>query len=138
MDAPCKALCEAVAACVVARDFAGVEALLAPWLRASLSAGEIERAIDRACEGLPAPRAWSLDEGLAGLDELRTPDEFGPPSQGLPEAITAQSYRGWLCIQFRPDASAGDAPNACFDLWLAAVEIEGAHLVGYLEAWEAT
>ncbi len=32
----------------------------------------------------------------------------------------------------------GDGPNVCFDLWLSAVERDGAHAVGYVEAAEAS
>lgn len=138
MESKCEALCEAPAKCVVAQDFDKAHALLAPWLRAAMKPSDIQRMVNDAGEGLPAPRAWTLDEGLLDLEDLRKPDSFGPPSKPIPKEISEKNYKGWLCIQFTPGATDDDGPNVCFDLWLAAVEVGGANRVGYLEAAEST
>ncbi|RIL05772.1 MAG: hypothetical protein DCC71_09140 [Proteobacteria bacterium] len=139
MDAKCRALCETLARAIVARDFAAAHALFAPWLRSALSPAEIQAAVDAQSEGLAhPPRSWTLDEGVVGLDELRTPDPYGPPSSPLSDRITHDDFRGWLQIQFAPDPSVHDEQNVCFDVWLVAVEHEGTFLVGYFEPSEAT
>ena len=138
MDEKCKALCDSMAKCIADRDFNGAHSLLAPWSRATTSADEIQRMVDDAGEGLLPPREWSLDEGMLELDDLRKPDPLGPPSKGLPKEVSAQNYRGWLCIQFRPKPTDGEDQNICFDVWLAAVEHDGIYRVGYIEAWEAS
>jgi hypothetical protein len=138
MESKCEALCEALAKHIVAQDFIKAHSLLAPWLRAAMKPSEIERIIIEAGAGLPAPRAWKLDEGLCELDDLRKPDSFGPPSKPISKEITEDNYKGWLCIQFTPGAADDEEANVCFDLWLAAVEIGGINFVGYLEAAEPT
>jgi len=139
MDEPCKTLCDAFARSLVERDFRAAHALLAPWLRPATSPAEIERALDAQLEGLAhPPRSWSVDEGIVGLDDLRTPDPYGPPSAPLPDAITAQNFRGWLSIQLAPEPNVHEEQNVCCDVWLVAVECEGSLLVGYFEPWEAS
>jgi hypothetical protein len=138
MDSNCEALCEALAQHVVAKDFDKAHVLLAPWLRSAMKPSEIQKMVHDAGEGLPYPTAWTLDEGLAELEDLRKPNEYGPPSTAVSNEISEKNYRGWLCIQFTPGATDDDGPNACFDLWLAVVEIGGVHCVGYIEAAEPT
>lgn len=137
MDRECTDLCEKLARSIVARDYNGVHALLAPWLQAQLSPSDIQRMIDAASEGLEHPaRSWTLDEGMVGLEELREPDGYGPPSQSISREINANNYRGWLSILFEPDPSVHEEQNVCFELWLAAVEHNGVLKAGYLEAVE--
>ena len=139
MESRCKDLCNKLAKCIVTRDFDGAHALLAPWLRSTLSPSAIERMVDAQNEGLVyPPLAWSLGEGILDLEDLRTPDPYGPPSQAISEEIQNENFRGWLHIQFVPDPAVHDEQNVCYDLWLAAVELEGKIVVGYLEAAEAT
>ena len=139
MDKECAALCEKLADCIVKRDFKGAHALLAPWLRTALRPLEIQKMVDAANEGLEhPPHSWTIDEGMAELDELRKPDGFGPPSQALGKEITADNFRGWLSIQFIPEPAVHEEQNICCELWLAAVEHDGAVLAGYLEATEAS
>lgn len=139
MDKHCAALCDSLAACIVKRDFAGAQALLAPWLRATLSADDLEAMVDAAADGLAhPPHDWSADTGLAGLEDLREPDPYGPPSRPLPPEVTATNFRGWLSIQFAPAPAVHEEQNVCYDLWLVAVEHEGRVLAGYVEAAEAS
>lgn len=139
MDDRCASLCNTMARLVVTRDFGGVHALLAPWLRPAMSPEDIERMTAAQSEGLAhPPHSWTIGEGLAGLEDLRTPDPYGPPSNPLPAQITPANFRGWLHIQFLPDPAVHDEQNVCYDLWLAAVEEGGTCLAGYVEAWEPT
>ena len=125
MDDKSKALCDAMARHIVDRNFDGAHSLLAPWLRSTLKPSDIQRMVDDAAEGLPAPGQWTVDEGFLEVDDLRTPDPYGPPSNAVSNEVTKDNYGGWLCIQFTPGEPAEDGPNVCFDLWLAAVERDG-------------
>jgi hypothetical protein len=132
MDAACQSLCNAFAERVVARDFAGAHALLAPWVQAEHSPAALERMFDDAGADLPPPREWSLDSGVMEVDDLRVADEYGPPSQPISDQVTAANYRGWHCIEFKPGENDDDY-DACFDLWLAAVELDAGYRIGFLE-----
>jgi hypothetical protein len=121
VEQKCEALCEALAQRVVERNFAGAHALLAPWLQEKMSPADIESMVDAAAAGSPPARAWVLDEGFLEVEDL------GDDALG----ITGANYRGWLCIQF--SESAKPRSTASFDLWLAAVEHDGAYRVGHLE-----
>ena len=137
MDTKAQAMCDALARHIVDRRFEDAHRLLSPWLRDTMTADDLQRMIDAANEGLPAPRAWTIDEGFLGVDDLREADPYGPPSEPVSPNVTAENFRGWLCIQFKPEPS-GDDANVCFDLWLAAVEERGICLAGYVEAAEAS
>lgn len=127
MEPKCEALCDALAQRVVERNFSGAHALLAPWLQAAMTPADLERMVDQAAEGQARARAWTLDEGFLGVEDLGD----------APGEITGDNYRGWLCIQFNPGQSAEDERNASFDLWLAAVEDDGEYRVGHLEPADA-
>jgi hypothetical protein len=138
MDSDSRSLCEALARAIVERDFDGAHALFAPWLRATVSPTDIQQTVDDRSAELPhPPHSWTTDEGLVGLDDLREPDPYGPPSRPLPDQITAGNFRGWFSIQLAPDPAVHDEQNVCYDVWLAAVEHDGALKVGYFEPWEA-
>ena len=139
METKCEDLCNALAKCIVARDFRGAHSLLVPWYRSTVTPSEIERMVDAQNEGLAhPPHSWTVGEGMVDLDDLRTPDPYGPPSRALPDQITPANFKGWLHIQFAPKPSFHEEQNVCYDLWLVAVEHEGSSMVGYFEAWEAT
>jgi hypothetical protein len=138
MDDKSRALCDALARHIVDRNFGGAHALLAPWLRASMTPADIEQMCDEAGRGLPAPQEWTLDEGFLEVDDLRSPDPYGPPSKAVSDQVTKENYRGWMCIQLKPTESAVDDPNVCYDVWLAVVDQNGAHAVAYFEPAEAS
>jgi len=138
MNDKCRALADTIGQHLVDRDFGGLRAVFAPWLQASMSVADLERMIGGANEGLAPPRTWTVDENPIDLASLREPDGYGPPSKPLPQDITVTNYRGWLCVQFQPDPANPDGFNVCFDLWIAAVEHEGAYRAGYVEAAEAS
>jgi hypothetical protein len=138
MNTQCEHLCNQLAQCIVERDFGRAQTLLAPWLHESHSSASLQQMVDALSEGLAhPPHRWTVDEGMAGLDDLRKPDGYGPPSHALSEEITAENFRGWLSIQLVPAPSVHEEQNVCYDLWLAVVEHHGAMLAGYLEAAEA-
>lgn len=138
MDEPSRVLGSTIAQHIVARDFPAARALFAPWFQESMTAEDLERMIDEANEGLAPPVTWTLDENPMDLASLREVDGFGPPSKPFAPEITDANYRGWICVQFQPDPENEEGFDVCFDLWLAAVDHQGVHRVGYLEAWEAT
>jgi hypothetical protein len=138
MDTKARAMCDALAKHIVDRRFADAHGLLASWLRDTMTPDDLQRMVDAANEGLPAPRVWTIDEGFLGVDDLREADPYGPPSEPVSPKVTAENFRGWLCIQFKPEGSEDDATNVCFDLWLAAVEDQGVCLAGFVEAAEAS
>ena len=138
MNEQCRALADAIGRLVVERDFDAIRARMAPWAASSMDAAAIEQMIDAACEGLAPPVSWSVDESPMDVEGLREPDGYGPPSTAFSPAITPANYRGWLCVQFQPDPDNPDGFNVCFDLWMAAVELDGDLRIGYLEAAEAS
>lgn len=123
MEPKCEALCDALAKRVVERNFDGAHALFAPWLQQKMTPADIERMVDDAAGGGSAAQRWALDEGFLEVEDL------GDAAR----EITGANYRGWLCIQFGPTEGDRARANASFDLWLAAVEVEGDYRVGHLE-----
>jgi hypothetical protein len=89
-------------------------------------------AMDAACKSL----CDALARAIVGLEDLREPDPYGPPSAALPDEITPLNFRRWLNIQLAPEPSVHEEQNVCYDVWLAAVDHDGALRVGYFEAWE--
>jgi hypothetical protein len=138
MDAKCMALANAVGKHVVNREFPDLLDLFAPWLAELFSSADLEDMLDAAGDGLPAPASFTVDEGSMGLEELRTPSDYGPPSRPLSDLITEASFRGWISIQFAPDPKHFDECNVCYDVWMVLVEHEGEMLIGYFEAAEAS
>jgi hypothetical protein len=138
MDSKAQALCDALAKHIVDRRFKDAHALLSSWVSEAMTPDDLQRMVDAANEGLPAPRAWTVDEGFLGVDDLREADPYGPPSEPVSPNVTAENFRGWLCIQFKPEAAEDDAANVCFDLWLAAVEENGVCRAAYVEAAEVS
>ncbi|HEX6790615.1 MAG TPA: hypothetical protein VF247_04825 [Candidatus Krumholzibacteria bacterium] len=121
MEQKCEALCDALAKRVVERNFSGAHALFAPWLQQKMTPADIERMVDGA--GGVSVQQWTLDEGFLEVGDL----------VASAREITDENYRGWLCIQFEPGAGDRARQDASFDLWLAAVEVEGDYRVGLLE-----
>jgi len=139
MDKKCEALCEKLAGFIVKKDFNGARTLLAPWLQPTLTAAALQKMVADASEGLAhPPSSWTVDEGVAELSDLLEPDGLGPPSQKISAEINDRNFRGWISIQFVPDESVHEEQNACFELWVLAVEHQGAVVAGYIEAAEAT
>ena len=132
MDKPVATLCNDFAARVVARDFPGAHALLSPWVQSAMTPAELEAMLDAAGADLPPPREWSLDSGFMEVDDLRTASEYGPPSEPVSAEVTGENYRGWHCIEFKPGENEDDY-DACYDVWLVAVETEAGYSIGFLE-----
>jgi hypothetical protein len=118
---------------IVSGEFEPAREYLAPWLRNSISAAQLETIIREGHKELPPPAQFDIDGNSCGLEDLEV-DEHSPPTRPLPPEITDQNYRKWMVIQFKPDPEQETGYDACFDLWMALVEVDGALKIGYLEA----
>jgi hypothetical protein len=121
---------------IIAKDYESARELLAPWLREATTAAQLESIVREGCKDLPEPAEFEVDSNSCGLEDL-TVDEHSPPTRPLPPEITPQNYRQWMVIQFKPAADDESGYDACFDLWIALVEVDGALKAGYLEAASA-
>jgi len=121
---------------IIRREYDSARDLLAPWLRDTVSAAQLEAMVGEAHKDLPPPGDFELDSNSCGLEDLEV-DEFSPPTRPLPAEITEQNFRQWMVIQFKPDPASDSPYNASFDLWMAVVELGGAAKIGYMEAADA-
>ena len=118
---------------IVRKEYESARELLAPWLHDTVSAVQLEEMVRENCKELPAPAEFDVDSNSCGLEDL-TVDPHSPPTRPLPGEITPQNYRQWMVIQFKPAEDDETGYDACFDLWMALVEVNGALKIGYLEA----
>jgi hypothetical protein len=118
---------------IIQKDYESARELLAPWLRDTVTAAQLESMVHEHCKDLPAPAEFEVDSNSCGLEDL-TVDANSPPTRSLPPEITPQNYRQWMVIQLKPAADDDSGYDACFDLWIALVEVDGAPKIGYLEA----
>ncbi len=116
---------------IINRDYRGARELLAPWLRDALSEADLKSVIEDASKELPFPGAFSLDSNSCTLDDLEV-DPYSPPTKPLPPQITPENFRQWMVIEFKPDPELETGYDACFDLWMALVDLDGLK-IGYLE-----
>ncbi|HKO05787.1 MAG TPA: hypothetical protein VJW51_13610 [Candidatus Acidoferrales bacterium] len=133
MEAAFRETGEKFAQKIIGREFDEAREILAPWLRNSISAEQLESIIREGCRELPPPALFDVDGNSCTLDDLEV-DEHSPPTKPLPPEITNQNFRKWMVIQFLPDPEEETGYDACFDLWMALVEVDGALKIGYLEA----
>ena len=117
---------------IIAGDFAVARSFLAPWLQAVMTADDLKAMMAEARADLPAPAQFDLDSNSCQLEDLEV-DEYSPPTKPLPGEITNDNFRKWMCIQFQPDPEAETGYDACFDLWMALVDVGGSLKIGYLE-----
>jgi hypothetical protein len=117
---------------VVAKDYDGAREFLAPWLRESVTAKALKSMVERALGDLPEPRRFELDGNSCQLEDLEV-DESSPPTKPLSKEITSDNFRKWMCITFQPDPEEETGYDACFDLWMALVDVAGPLKIGYLE-----
>ena len=117
---------------VIAKDMQSANQCLAPWLRADFFPAKLNAFVEPRYEG-PEPAQFSLDGNSCSLEDLE-PERGGVPSQPLPPEITKENYRKWMVIEFKPDPNKNTGYDACVDLWMAVVEVEGTMKIGYLEA----
>ncbi len=119
---------------ITTNDFDAAHALLAPWLQRQMTPSDLA---DRLAvpSGVPQPTRFSLDANRSTYEQLRNPEGFPPRSEPFHPELTADNFRLWMCIELMP---AEDSEwDACYDLWLAAVDVNGRLAVGYLEPSEA-
>ncbi len=123
-----------LAQAIIARDFGAAHAMLAPWLQTRIGARELAGRL-AVPDGVPEPARFSLDSNKSTYEELRDSEGFPPRSEPFPPELTAGNFRLWMCIELMPEEDSDW--DACYDLWLAAVEVDGRLAVGYLEPSEA-
>jgi hypothetical protein len=117
---------------VIDEDFEAARALLAPWLQPEYSAERLGAWVDESREELPYPGAFELDSNISTLADLREPHDVDLPTQPIPDEVDDDNFRKWMCIQFQPEDD--DEFDACFDMWLVAVEQDGELRIGYFES----
>jgi hypothetical protein len=120
---------------VTAKDFEKAHAMLASWLRNELSPTELKALLDGARQDLPEPARFELDSNSSTFEDLKEPEGYAPRSKPFDPGLTAENFRKWLCIEFKPTEDSEF--DACFDLWITIVEENGRLAVGYLEATDA-
>ena len=117
-------------------------------VRAILWSGSADDFLDLQ-EFLPAP--WNVSQALALLVDGNRLRILGTAQQAvksggyemnagevpviweIDRAVTADTFRQWLCLDFTPDPDAGAGVDYCLRLWLIIVEIDGVMKVGHLE-----
>jgi hypothetical protein len=122
------------ATALIARDFAAAHGMLAPWLRAAMGPDDLARLLDEARGELPPPERHELESNRSSYEALREPEGFPPRSEPFDPGITADNFRKWVCIELKPGEDS--EYDACVDLWVAMIELDGALAVGYLEPSE--
>lgn len=132
MNDACKDLGGRFAEKIVKNEYSAAREFLAPWLRESFSEEELKSLIQSASQELPAPGAFTLDGNSCTLNDLEV-DEYSPPTKSLPPEITSANFRQWMVIEFKPDPKLETGYDACFDLWMALVEMNGAMKIGYMK-----
>ena len=126
-----------VAASVEHLDFERFRGLMAPWLQERWDAALLSDWLEESLDGLPHPVEHGLDGNSLSAAQLRELEGgYGPPSEPLPEEITDANFRKWMCVEFMPPEDNEEGYDACFDMWMAAVEFDGQLRVGYFEATE--
>lgn len=132
MDDALRELGGAFARAVIDEDFDRAHGLLARWLQPEYPPERLRAWVDESREELPYPGAFEVDGNSSTLADLRKPHEVDLPTQPIPEEVTEENFRKWMCIQFQPEDD--DEFDACFDMWLVAVEHEGELRIGYFES----
>lgn len=133
MDKAFREIGDRFAQSIIGRDVESARACLAPWLSARFSKTELDTILQPRYEEMPRPAEFTMDGNSCTLGDLE-PTDYGTPSQPLPAEITNENFRKWMVIEFHPDPKAETGFDACFDLWMAVVDVGGKMMVGYYEA----
>jgi hypothetical protein len=118
---------------IIGHDLESARSCLAPWLSSKFSAEQMDAVLQPRYEDMPSPAVFTLDGNSSTLADLE-PTEGGVPTVPLPSEITGENFRKWMVIEFHPDPKQETGFDACFDLWMAVVSVEGKMMVGYYEA----
>ena len=130
----------------LARDWAGVQAMLAPWLRATWSVDQVQRFFEdeyrvvleaNGVEGMQYPEypEPSLDgNGFTKATQLREPISFaGGKVRDVSDQVTDDNVRYWMKLQLQ--CSDEQMEKLGFDsfceTWMAVVETPEGLRVGY-------
>ena len=112
---------------IVERDFPAAEAMLAPWIRASLPAGGLRKLVRLALGDAPVPTEYDL-EMLEDEEELA--------ALPLPAEVNDDNLRGVFTLDFIPDEDAETDVEYSFGFLAAVVDFGSAPVIGYLESVE--
>jgi hypothetical protein len=134
MDESYKEFGATLARAVIARDFAAVRELLAPWLRSAMAPAAVAEAVGLGDEATAIAPEYSVESNRRRYEQLKEPDGVPPRSHAFDPGLTADNFRQWMCVEFRPSDDSDEVP---FDLWMALVEVDGRLAVGYFERTEA-
>src|SRR5688500_18053770 len=100
----------ALATTAIARDWAGVHGMLAPWLRSSTDAAAVqaffeddyrETLHDNDVEGLHYPEVPYVSGNSSDLADLREPSSFAPAPRPIAAEVTDANFRQWMKIQLQ-------------------------------------
>ena len=139
MDPSHRALGEAIAANVIARDYDTLHGSLAPWLQASTTPDSLREAIEARltemmevaeCDELTYPVGAVVDGNMCTIDDLRKAPSYGP-AKVIPAEVTPDNFRKWMSVQFLADDEV--EIDAWFDMWIAVVDVDGRPAIGYFE-----
>ena len=131
---------------IVAREWPAVHAMLAPWLRVTWSANQVQRFFEdeyratldaNQVEGLHYPEYPEPDLGGNGFTkatQLREPMSFaGGKVRDIPAEVTDDNVRYWMKLQLQ--CSDGQMELLGFDtfceVWMAVVQTTEGLRVGY-------
>ncbi len=130
------------AASIIARDYLSAHSMFAPWLQREVSPSKLQEMIEAYLRELAEvwerdemvyPADCRIDSNPCSLQYLRS--DFTAGDMSVPDEVTDENFRQWLCIEFLPDAD--EEFDACFDFWMGLVEIDGQHRVGFFDIADA-
>lgn len=146
MDDEVRAFGTALGTKAIARDWAAVHAMLAPWLRSACSVDEVRaffvdeyRAVlagndisELRYPEYPEPELGG--NGFTKATQLRQPSSFpGIAPRQVPGEVTDENVRWWLSMQLTcSDDQMEELGFDCFcDVWMAVVDTAEGLRVGY-------
>ena len=142
MDPRTHAFGEQLAGRALAQDWAGVQQLLAPWLRTRHDVDAVQQFFEAdyastlaasEIEELHYPAHARIAGNAATLAELREVPSWLPRGRPIPDEVTADNFRQWMNIQLECSEEQAAELELDFlsDSWLIVVELEEGLRVGY-------
>jgi hypothetical protein len=146
MDDEVRAFGSEIGRKALAREWAGVYAMLAPWLRARWSVDQVQRFFEdeyratleaNGAAGVhypECPEAQLDGNGFTKATQLREPISFaGGKVRDVPVEVTDANVRYWMKLQLQcSDAQMDELGFDSFcEVWMAVVETEEGLRVGY-------
>lgn len=142
MDQRMRTFGEQLGSRALAQDWAGVQQLLAPWLRERYSVEAVQQFFEDdyasvlvGCEieELHYPAQVRVDGNTSTLEELRQVPSWLPRGRPIPQEVTADNFRQWMNLQLECSEEQAEELELDFlsDTWLIVVELEEGLRVGY-------